>query len=88
MARVESEDLSDPQRIFIASSLRVAQAVEESLTRGGVDYAVQVEPFARSLLFGSLRMGAAFYVASGEAARCRQQLIAAGFAGGVVEAQD
>lgn len=88
MARIEPEALDDPERIYIASSLRVAFEIEEWLTTAGVDYAVQVEPFARSLLFGRLRMGAAFYVTSGQAAYCRERLIAAGFGGGVVEAQE
>jgi hypothetical protein len=88
MARIEPEELRDPERIYIASTLRVAQRVEEWLTTAGVDYAVQVEPFARSLLFSSLRMGAAFYVAAGQAAYCREQLTAAGLGGGVVEAQE
>lgn len=88
MGRIEPEDLRDPERIYIAGSLRVALDVEEELTTAGVDYAVQVEPFGRSLLFGTLRMGAAFYVTAGQAAYCREQLMAAGLGGGVVEAQD
>jgi hypothetical protein len=88
MARIEPEALDDPERIYIASSLRVALDIEEWLTRAGVDYAVQVEPYGRSLLFNSLRMGAAFYVRSGQAAYCRERLLAAGFGGGVVEAQE
>jgi hypothetical protein len=88
VARIEAEDLDDPQRIYIAGSLRVALRVEEQLTTAGVDYAVQVEPYGRSLLFNRLRMGAAFYVASGQAAYCREQLVAAGLGGGVVQAQD
>ncbi|MBI2186536.1 MAG: hypothetical protein HYU37_05355 [Acidobacteria bacterium] len=88
MTRVEPDDLQDPERIYIAGSLPVALRVEEWLTAAGVEYAVQVEPYGRSLLFGSLRMGAAFYVRSGQAAYCREQLTAAGFGGGVVEAQD
>lgn len=88
MARIEGEALGDPERIYIASSLRVALEIEEWLTAAGVDYAVQVEPYGRSLLFNSLKMGAAFYVTSGQAAYCRERLIAAGFGGGVVEAQE
>jgi len=88
MARIEPEALDDPERIYIAGSLRVALRVEAWLTTAGVDYAVQVEPYGRSLLFNSLRMGAAFYVRSGQATYCREQLIAAGFGRGVVEAQD
>jgi hypothetical protein len=88
MARIEGEALDDPERIYIAGTLRMALRIEEWLTMAGVDYAVQVEPYARSLLFGTLRMGAAFYVRSGQAAYCRDQLTTAGFGGGVVEAQD
>lgn len=88
MARIELEELRDPERIFIAGSLRMARRVEEWLTMAGVDYGVQVEPFGRSLLFNTLRMGAAFYVTSGQAAYCRQQLTAAGVGGGVVETQE
>jgi hypothetical protein len=88
VARIEADDLDDAERIYIAGSLRVALRVEEQLTTAGVDYAVQVEPYGRSLLFNRLRMGAAFYVASGQAAYCREQLVAAGLGGGVVQAQD
>lgn len=88
MARIEPETLDDLERIYIAGSLRVALSVEEWLTTAGVDYAVQVEPYGRSLLFSSLRMGAAFYVTSGQAAYCRERLMAAGLGRGVVESQD
>jgi hypothetical protein len=88
MSRIEPEALDDPERIYIAGTLRMALDVEQWLTMAGVDYAVQVEPYGRSLLFGTLRMGAAFYVRSGQAAYCRDRLLAAGFGGGVVEAQD
>ena len=88
MTRIDAEALDDPERIYIAGTLRMALRVEEWLTTAGIEYAVQVEPYGRSLLFGRLRMGAAFYVTSGQAAYCREQLMAAGFGGGVVEAQD
>ena len=88
MASVEPEQIRDPERIFIARSLRLAQRVEEWLTTAGVDYAVQVEPVGRSLLFGTDRMGAVFYVNAGQAVYCREQLIAAGFGRDVVESQE
>jgi hypothetical protein len=88
VTRIDAEALDDPERIYIAGTLRMALRVEEWLTTAGIEYAVQVEPYGRSLLFGRLRMGAAFYVTSGQAAYCREQLMAAGFGGGVVEAQD
>jgi hypothetical protein len=88
MARIEPDALDDPERIYIAGTLRTALRIEDWLTMAGVDYAVQVEPYGRSLLFGTLRMGAAFYVRSGQAAYCREQLMTAGLGGGVVETQE
>ena len=85
MARIEREDLPAAERIFIAASLRVARRVEEWLTSAGVDYAVQVEPIGRSVLFQAVRNGAAFYVTSAQAAYWREQLTAAGLNGVVVE---
>ena len=85
MAHVELEDLQDLERIFIARTLRQARKVEALLTDAGVDYAVQVEPYGRSLLFGTIRHGAAFYVAAAGATDCRERLIRAGFGTGVVE---
>ena len=85
VARIEPDDLRDPERIFLATSLRIARRVEHWLTTAGVDYAVQVEPFGRSVLFRSIRNGAAFYVTSGQAAQCRQGLMITELAAGVVE---
>jgi hypothetical protein len=85
MVRVETEELRDAERIFIAKSLRLALQVEEHLTAAGVDYAVEVESIGRSLLFRTERMGAAFYVNSGQAAYCREQLSTRGWGSGVVE---
>jgi hypothetical protein len=88
MARIEPEDLRDPEQIFVAGSLRVARRAEEWLTTAGVDYAVQVEEFGRSILFGTVRMGAVFYVNATQAAHCRQQLTAAGLGAGVIEVEE
>jgi hypothetical protein len=85
MARVDAGDIRDPERIYIAHTLRLAKQAEEWLTAAGVDYTVEVEAIGRTLLFRSERMGAVFYVNAGQAEYCRQQLTAAGFAGGVVE---
>ena len=84
MAAVEPECLRDPERIFIARSLRLSLRVEEWLTAAGVDYVVGAEAVGRSLLFGTERMGAVFYVNAGQASYCREQLTAAGFGRGVV----
>jgi hypothetical protein len=85
VAPVESEDLQDLERIFIAKTIRQARKAEELLTATGVDYVVQVEPYGRSLVFGTIRHGAAFYVAAAQAAHCRERLIGAGLGNGVVE---
>lgn len=87
MARIEPDSLADPERVYIAATLRDALLVEEFLTTAGVDYAVQVEQFTTSLFFGA-RHGAAFYVASSQAAYCRSHLISHGFDRGVVTEQD
>ena len=87
MGRIEPEELRDPERIFVAGSLRVARRVEEWLTMAGVDYAVQVEPFGRTLIFGTIRNGAAFYVTSSQAKYCREQLAIAGLKDEVVDDQ-
>lgn len=87
MARIDLDELRDPEGVFLADSLRVGKRVEECLTTAGVEYAVDVVPIGRSLLFGSIRMGAVFYVAESQAVYCRQQLTAAGLGSGVVDGQ-
>ncbi len=86
MARVESETLADRDliEVFIARTLDEARRVEGLLTDRGVDYAVQVEQFGRTL-FGSARYGAMFYVTVGQAKYCRSALAADGFEQGIVE---
>jgi len=85
MARIELEALREPEQIFLATSLRTAQRVEAWLTQAGIDYVVQVEPFGRSVIFRTVRNGAAFYVTTGEAAYCREGLATTGLAGVVWE---
>lgn len=85
MARVEPEQLRDPELIFIGRTLRLALRAEEWLTTAGIDYAVQIESVGRSLLFRTERMGAVIYVTAGQAAYCREKLTAAGLGGSVVE---
>jgi hypothetical protein len=63
----------------------MARRVEEWLTMAGVDHAVQVEPFGRSVLFHTIRDGAVSYVTSEQAEYCGQQLTATGLGGGVVK---
>lgn len=85
MADVEPEELEDLERIFIARTLRQARKVEALLAEANVDYVVQVEPYGRSFLFGTIRHGAAFYVAAAQAPHGRERLIGAGLGKGVVE---
>lgn len=84
MALIDIEDLNEPEKVFVAASLRVAKRAEDALTQAGIQYAVEVEEIGRTLLFRSVRMGAVFYVAASQAAYCRQYLPAAGFDRGVV----
>ena len=85
MSRVEAEDLSDPVKIYVASSLGLARTVEALLTSRGVAYAVQVESLGRTTLFGSHRNAAVFYVTAAESEWCRTFLKDAGLGNGVVE---
>jgi hypothetical protein len=85
MARIDPDDLAEPERVFIAATLRLALQAEELLTTRGVDYAVQVEEYTRSFLFGTPRNAAVFYVASVQAQYCRVQLQSAGLGKGIID---
>jgi hypothetical protein len=84
---IDLEGLRDPEQIFLATSLRTARQVEDWLAQAGIDYVVQVEPFGRSVIFRTVRNGAAFYVAAADAAQCREGLDATGLAGVVWESE-
>jgi hypothetical protein len=81
----EPDSIVDAQQVFLARKLGEARQVEEFLAEAGIDYNVEVEAYSRSLLFGTIRYGAAFYVTSAVAAECRQRLREAGFERGVVQ---
>lgn len=85
MARIEADQLQDPEQIFLASSLRTARRVEALLDSRGVDYVVQVEELGRTTLFGTMRHAAGFYVPAGQASHCRAMLVDAGLSHGIVE---
>ena len=55
MARIEPDQLQDPELIFLATTLRSARKVEALLDSHGVDYVVQVEELGRTTLFGTMR---------------------------------
>ena len=85
MARIEPDQLQDPEQIFLASSLRTARKVEVLLDSRGMDYAVQVEELGRTTLFGTMRHAAGFYVTAVQASHCRALLADAGLSHGIVE---
>jgi hypothetical protein len=47
MGRIEIEDFPDKNtsRIFIAASVREAKRVEDILSREGIEYAIEIEPY-------------------------------------------
>jgi hypothetical protein len=87
MARVDIEDFDDKQvtRVYIAGSLREAKRVEDTLTRHGINYAVDIEPYSKAVLgiFDSVYAGAGFFVASTQAALARSTLLADGLSVGI-----
>jgi len=89
MAKLESEKFSgrEAARVYLAGRVREAERVEKLLTNQGIDYVVEVEPYAKRLLgfFPSEYAGAAFYVLSGQAAQVRAALRAGGLVEGLEE---
>jgi hypothetical protein len=89
MSRIDMEDFSKDEkeitRIFIASNLKEAQGIEETLTGHGIDYAVKIEKYVRLGLFASEMPGVAFYVSSGQGSFCRDLLRSQDFLSGIVE---
>lgn len=86
MARIEADTLSDPEQVYLASSIGEARRVEAVLTSYGVSYATEVQVLGRSTLFGSVRYGAGFFVTTAQAEYCRTALAQAGFSRGIVPA--
>jgi hypothetical protein len=84
MARIEPDALSNPEQVYLASTLVEARWIEALLTARGVDYATQVEVLGRTTLFGSLRHGVAFYVTAAQVEYCRVALAQAGLSSGIV----
>ena len=79
--------MSDRTCIYIAARLSEAKRVEAVLTRHGIDYAVEIAPYATRVLglFPTRYKGAMFYVFAGQARFCHQALHAAGITRGLVE---
>ena len=74
-------------RIYIAGTLAEAERVEAALEMGGIDYAVEIEPYLWHLLdvVPSEHRGAAFYVLAGQATVGRERLRSAGMSAGLVD---
>ena len=88
MARLDFDQFLEKElsRIYIAGELAEASRVEDILTRHGIDYAVEVEPYQKPMpMLFSLGMyaGAGFFVLSGQAAFARGALLAAGLRSGI-----
>lgn len=88
MAHIDAEMLTKPEAVALARTLRQARTIEQLLTDAGVDYAVEVEEYGRSFLFGTPRHGAVFYVSSTQAAYCRTRLVDARLGKAVIDADD
>jgi hypothetical protein len=88
MGRIETDDLRDAERVYLATSLGEARRVEALLTKRGVDYAIEVEALGRTTLFGSIRHAAAVYVTASQAEYCRHALAQDGFPDGLVHGDD
>jgi hypothetical protein len=81
------EEGTEIVRVYLAATLREAQAVEATLTHAGVDFAVEVEAFASRTALGANapRQGAGFWIRSGEVDRAADALERAGQIAGLVE---
>lgn len=87
MARLTIEDFAGEEltRVYIAGRISEAERVEATLTRHGLDYTVDIEPFVKRVLglFTSEYSGVAFYVPSGQAAAARSMLLEARLTQGI-----
>ncbi|MEW6368845.1 MAG: hypothetical protein AB1714_29805 [Acidobacteriota bacterium] len=73
--------------VFLAISLAEALKAEGVLSAGGVDYVVEIEKCWPGFL-RSPAAGAVFYVLPQQVQYCRERLLGAGLAGGVVNEPD
>ncbi len=90
MARIPMESWAEGTeivRVYLAVSLDEAQRVEGELSRAGVDYAVEVEPFASPTALGAnaTRSGAGFWVEDGTLDHAADALERAGCRAGLVD---
>lgn len=91
MARVAMDDFGDKEiaRIYLAARFAEAQMVEAELTDHNIEYAIEVENYAATVVFWiSEYAGAAFYVPAEQVELCCQILQGAGLTAGLMEKQD
>ena len=69
----------EPSLIYIAKRLKDALALEEILTKAGVDYGVEPDRYRGGFVFQSERIGAFFYVLEETAPIARQVLSSHGY---------
>jgi hypothetical protein len=89
MARIGMDDFTEGTeivRVYLAASLREAEAVEHALEDAGVDYAPETETYeARSALGSRSRTGVGFWVVGSGVDAAADALARAGLVKGLVE---
>jgi hypothetical protein len=69
----------EPCLIYIAKKLKDALALEQVLTKAGVDYGVEPDRYKGGIVFQTERIGAFFYVLEETAEAARQVLQSHGY---------
>ena len=69
----------EPVLIYIAKRLKEALALEQILTKEGVDYGVEADRYRGGFIFQTERIGAFFYVLEEIAESARQVLTGHGY---------
>ena len=65
--------------IYIGKRLDESKAVEEALTRAGIDYAVEVDYYTGGVIFRRERAGAFFYIEEPASEAAARELSAKGY---------
>ena len=65
--------------LYIAKKLKDALAVEDVLTRAGIDYLVETDTYQGGIIFVSERVGAFFYVAPDNVETARETVASTGY---------
>lgn len=86
MARFTLEEFEslNPTLIYIAGNVVEAEKAEQALTEFGIDYALNIEPFAGTSILSGVHQGLSIYVSQEAAVNGRQCLEAKGLRDTVV----